>query len=267
MRASRLKLWKTKPSVRLRVSASASASSRDTSVAVEPVARPSVGRSRQPRMFISVDLPEPEAPMMATNSPSLDVEGHAAQRVHVDVAHPVGLGDVGDLDERRDRHRRRRVLRRARPCLGLGLGALVLVERVGDDDVPLGELAAAHLDLAAVGHADLDRNRRPAVSSRSAQTAATWRRRRPPRRRAPAPCSPVAARAPAPASGCSLSLSFLCFFAAATADARLGQQLRRRPEAQRRARDAQHALALGVDEGDVGGHPGLAAGGRGCRRR
>jgi hypothetical protein len=26
-------------------------------------------RSRQPRIFISVDLPEPEAPMMATNSP------------------------------------------------------------------------------------------------------------------------------------------------------------------------------------------------------
>ncbi len=30
---------------------------------------PLVGRSRQPRMFISVDLPEPLAPMMATNSP------------------------------------------------------------------------------------------------------------------------------------------------------------------------------------------------------
>ena len=30
---------------------------------------PDVGRSRQPRMFISVDLPEPEVPMMATNSP------------------------------------------------------------------------------------------------------------------------------------------------------------------------------------------------------
>ena len=30
---------------------------------------PPVGVSRQPRMFISVDLPEPEAPTMATNSP------------------------------------------------------------------------------------------------------------------------------------------------------------------------------------------------------
>ena len=30
---------------------------------------PRVGTSRQPRMFIIVDLPEPEVPMMATNSP------------------------------------------------------------------------------------------------------------------------------------------------------------------------------------------------------
>src|SRR5690606_4621632 len=31
---------------------------------------PLLGRSRQPMMFISVDLPDPEAPMMATNSPA-----------------------------------------------------------------------------------------------------------------------------------------------------------------------------------------------------
>ena len=36
-------------------------------VAVEPV-RPWVGESRQPMRFISVDLPEPEGPMMATYS-------------------------------------------------------------------------------------------------------------------------------------------------------------------------------------------------------
>src|SRR3546814_9363353 len=30
---------------------------------------PSDGRSRQPRMFIRVDLPEPDWPMIATNSP------------------------------------------------------------------------------------------------------------------------------------------------------------------------------------------------------
>ncbi len=31
---------------------------------------PLVGTSRQPRMFIAVDLPEPLGPMTATNSPS-----------------------------------------------------------------------------------------------------------------------------------------------------------------------------------------------------
>jgi hypothetical protein len=30
---------------------------------------PTVGLSRHPMMFMSVDLPEPDAPMMATNSP------------------------------------------------------------------------------------------------------------------------------------------------------------------------------------------------------
>ena len=42
-------------------------------------------------MFISVDLPEPEAPMMATNSPCSTSKLDAAQRVHLDVAHPVDL--------------------------------------------------------------------------------------------------------------------------------------------------------------------------------
>ena len=41
-----------------------------------------MGRSRQPRMFISVDLPEPDVPMMATNSPVLDRPGsRSAARV------------------------------------------------------------------------------------------------------------------------------------------------------------------------------------------
>ena len=42
-------------------------------------------------MFISVDLPEPEVPMMATNSPASMVSVDAAQRVHLDVAHVVDL--------------------------------------------------------------------------------------------------------------------------------------------------------------------------------
>ena len=53
-------------------------------------------------MFISVDLPEPDAPMMATNSPCVDGERDAAQRVHLDVAHVVDLRDVVELQiERR----------------------------------------------------------------------------------------------------------------------------------------------------------------------
>jgi len=31
--------------------------------------RPRVGRSKHPRMFISVDFPDPDGPMIATNSP------------------------------------------------------------------------------------------------------------------------------------------------------------------------------------------------------
>ena len=42
-------------------------------------------------MFMSVDLPLPEAPTTARNAPALDREVDAAQRVHGDVAHDVGL--------------------------------------------------------------------------------------------------------------------------------------------------------------------------------
>ena len=44
------------------------------------------GRSRQPRMFISVLLPEPLVPTMATNSPRAMVEIDAAERAHHDRA-------------------------------------------------------------------------------------------------------------------------------------------------------------------------------------
>ena len=42
---------------------------------------PAVGRSRQPRMPIIVLLPEPEAPVMLTNSPGNDVHVHPGQGV------------------------------------------------------------------------------------------------------------------------------------------------------------------------------------------
>src|SRR5438094_1665494 len=68
VRGSKLKLWKTKPILRLRTSA------RCSGLSVEISSRssqylPEEGRSRQPRMFIRVVLPEPEAPMSATISP------------------------------------------------------------------------------------------------------------------------------------------------------------------------------------------------------
>ncbi len=81
VRASRLKPWNTKP---MKVPPQQRAL-----IAVEVVRRaPSrngtsrvVGTSRQPRMFIMVDLPEPLGPMIATNSPCAIVEVDAAQRL------------------------------------------------------------------------------------------------------------------------------------------------------------------------------------------
>jgi hypothetical protein len=68
VRESRLKLWKTNPMVRLRMAASSSFEWFDTT---RPSSRyrPEVGRSRQPSRFMRVDLPEPEAPITAVNSP------------------------------------------------------------------------------------------------------------------------------------------------------------------------------------------------------
>ena len=45
-------------------------------------------------MFMQVDLPEPLGPMTATNSPSLDAQIDAPQRVHGCLAGAVDLGDA-----------------------------------------------------------------------------------------------------------------------------------------------------------------------------
>ena len=68
VRGRRLKLWNTKPSFAVRTSARWLGVSRLIS---SPSSQnlPELGRSRQPRMFISVVLPEPEAPISATISP------------------------------------------------------------------------------------------------------------------------------------------------------------------------------------------------------
>ena len=58
-----------------------------------------LGVSRQPMRFISVDLPEPDGPMMATYSPRSIVDRHPAQGVDLLVAHHVGLPEVVGFDE------------------------------------------------------------------------------------------------------------------------------------------------------------------------
>ena len=68
VRGSRLKLWKTKPSFSVRTSARWFGVSRLISWPSNQNS-PELGRSRQPRMFINVVLPEPEAPISATSSP------------------------------------------------------------------------------------------------------------------------------------------------------------------------------------------------------
>ena len=49
-------------------------------------------------MFISVDLPEPDGPMMATHSPCVDREADAIEGAHFDIAQAVDLGDIFNLD-------------------------------------------------------------------------------------------------------------------------------------------------------------------------
>ena len=50
-------------------------------------------------MCISVDLPDPDGPMMATYSPSSMVSVIPRQGGHVEGPGAVGLGHVGQLDE------------------------------------------------------------------------------------------------------------------------------------------------------------------------
>ena len=68
VRDSRLKPWNTKPMEWLRMPASWSSDRVATSVPSRKY-DPDVGWSRQPTRLRKVDLPEPEGPMTATNSP------------------------------------------------------------------------------------------------------------------------------------------------------------------------------------------------------
>ena len=69
VRASRLNIWKMKPMVRERRMAPWSSERPETSWPSRWYL-PEVGLSKSPKICIRVDLPEPEGPMMATNSPS-----------------------------------------------------------------------------------------------------------------------------------------------------------------------------------------------------
>ena len=84
--ASRLNCWNTKPMRRLRTSASSSSVHVADVVTGEQVRPRTIATSRQPRMCMSVDLPEPDGPVIATYSPRVDVQRHPAQRRNLDQA-------------------------------------------------------------------------------------------------------------------------------------------------------------------------------------
>ena len=99
----RLNDWKTKP-VRSRRSVVASSSLSRLIVAPSRTISPEVGRSSPPRSWSSVDLPEPDGPIRATNSPSATRQRDASQGVHGRGAEAVPLGQVARLED--GRHRR-----------------------------------------------------------------------------------------------------------------------------------------------------------------
>ena len=55
-------------------------------------------------MFMAVDLPEPDGPMMATNSCALDLQVGAGKRMNGRIARAVDLGDGRELDQRLEGH-------------------------------------------------------------------------------------------------------------------------------------------------------------------
>ena len=68
-------------------------------------------------MLSAVDLPEPDAPVIATNSPGVDVEVDAVERAHGRVLFAVDLGHAAQREERLGGRDRRPLVsgRRHRP--------------------------------------------------------------------------------------------------------------------------------------------------------
>ena len=98
VRGSRLKLWKTKPSVWLRTSASSSRSRPRHLAAVEEVA--ARGRAIEAAEDVHQRrLARARGAHDGDELAPLDDERHVVERVHLDVAEPVDLADVVEQDE------------------------------------------------------------------------------------------------------------------------------------------------------------------------
>ena len=107
---------------------------------------------------MSVDLPEPDEPMMATNSPAFDRETHAAQRMNVDVADVVGPRVRSHPDHRTSHDRSVGALRGSKPRPRHGALSGVLL--FGDDDAVIRfQLALDDFGVAIVVETDDDRDR------------------------------------------------------------------------------------------------------------
>ena len=93
---TRLNDWKTKPMRSRRSMVRRLSPSRaDVDVADEDL--PEVRRSSPARQCISVDLPEPDGPMMAVNRPAAEPDGDAVEGPHRRLAPAVHLDRVDRL--------------------------------------------------------------------------------------------------------------------------------------------------------------------------
>ena len=179
-------------------------SSRDVD-AVDQAA-PAVGRSRQPTMFSSVDLPEPDGPDDRDRVAALDDEVDAAQRLHGRIG-AVRAADAAQLDDRRPgqdgepagvaRRRRRAAGTRVR-CRAAAQAAPVTVHgRFPAPPVVVVRPAVGPRGAAGAGRRRGGRGRRrrravagPLPAARSAAPRAGARRRARAGGRRPAPPSP-----------------------------------------------------------------------------
>ena len=113
MPSSRLKNWNTMPMCVRRIRASSSSVLPVTSSSASTIV-PSSAWSRPATRLSSVDLPQPDGPMMATNSPAVHLEVGAAQGAHGRVLGLEGAPHAADVEHERRSPARRR--------LGGGLG-------------------------------------------------------------------------------------------------------------------------------------------------